>query len=323
MAEEFNEARSQSADRAKTTMSVPEMGKLLGLKKTESYWLLHKNHFEVIKVNGKLRIDIYSFEKWYRNQRTYHKVDGTLPGTDLEQKSYSAEEIGIMLGLSTAYVYELMSANSIEYEIVEFRRRFKKAAFEKWYRSQNRYQKQEDREKDFHMTEATMSMPEMARLLGVPRRTVYYILRQKNNADVFEFVTVAERKRLTKASFERWYASQSRYRIKEITDAETEIIEDPQAEAEEAEEIEDEESETSVYNMDLNKVMEASVRPANVSRNPEYYTADEAAALLGCDRKKLHRLIRKQLFPAVSVMGRYRIRRQEFDAWRKKREEEW
>ncbi|MEF9879562.1 MAG: hypothetical protein RR975_09035 [Clostridia bacterium] len=39
-----------------TTMSVPEMAKLLGLKKTDSYWLVHKKCFETILVNGKMRI---------------------------------------------------------------------------------------------------------------------------------------------------------------------------------------------------------------------------------------------------------------------------
>ena len=31
----------------KTWMTVPEMGKLLGLKKTDRYWLVHKNLFEI------------------------------------------------------------------------------------------------------------------------------------------------------------------------------------------------------------------------------------------------------------------------------------
>ena len=37
----------------KTTMSVREMRQLLGLGKTDSYWLLHKNLFEVILINDK------------------------------------------------------------------------------------------------------------------------------------------------------------------------------------------------------------------------------------------------------------------------------
>lgn len=56
---------------AKTTMSVREMQHLLGLGKTDSYWLLHKNFFEVILINDKMRIVISSFEKWYANQVKY------------------------------------------------------------------------------------------------------------------------------------------------------------------------------------------------------------------------------------------------------------
>ena len=54
--------------RLKNTMSVPEMRRLLGLKKTESYWLVHRNFFETKIIDGKMRVDIESFEKWYANQ---------------------------------------------------------------------------------------------------------------------------------------------------------------------------------------------------------------------------------------------------------------
>ena len=39
----------------KTTMSVREMRQLLGLGKTDSYWLLHKNLFEVILIRSMVR----------------------------------------------------------------------------------------------------------------------------------------------------------------------------------------------------------------------------------------------------------------------------
>ena len=41
----------------KTTMSVREMGKLLGLKKVDSYWLVHKEYFDTILLNGKMRAE--------------------------------------------------------------------------------------------------------------------------------------------------------------------------------------------------------------------------------------------------------------------------
>lgn len=43
-------------------MSVPEMRRLLGLKKTDSYWLVHRNFFQTYIVNGQMRVDIASFE---------------------------------------------------------------------------------------------------------------------------------------------------------------------------------------------------------------------------------------------------------------------
>ena len=51
----------------KNTMSVPEMRRLLGVKKTESYWLVHRNFFETRIIDGIMRVDIASFEKWYAN----------------------------------------------------------------------------------------------------------------------------------------------------------------------------------------------------------------------------------------------------------------
>lgn len=45
-------------EKSKKTMSVPEMRRLLGLKKTDSYWLVHRNFFQTYIVNGQMRVDI-------------------------------------------------------------------------------------------------------------------------------------------------------------------------------------------------------------------------------------------------------------------------
>lgn len=58
---------------SKKTMSVMEMGRLLGLKKTDSYYVANKGWFKIILVGGKRRIMIDSFEEWYRNQSHYKK----------------------------------------------------------------------------------------------------------------------------------------------------------------------------------------------------------------------------------------------------------
>ncbi len=52
---------------------------MLGLGKTESYWLIKKNYFKTILVGNTMRVMIDSFEEWYANQFKYQKVDGTPP----------------------------------------------------------------------------------------------------------------------------------------------------------------------------------------------------------------------------------------------------
>lgn len=42
----------------KKSMSVREMRRLLGLGKTESYWLVKKNYFDTVIIGGKMRVMI-------------------------------------------------------------------------------------------------------------------------------------------------------------------------------------------------------------------------------------------------------------------------
>ena len=60
---------------AKTSMSVMEMGRMLGLGKTESYWLVKKNYFTTIIVGKRMRVMLDSFECWYAGQNHYKKVN--------------------------------------------------------------------------------------------------------------------------------------------------------------------------------------------------------------------------------------------------------
>ena len=105
---------------AKTTMSVREMQHLLGLGKTDSYWLLHKNFFEVILINDKMRIVISSFEKWYANQVKYHKVNGPPPGEELCKRSYSVLEVAEILKVDSDTVYTLVRQGKLKAETVDF-----------------------------------------------------------------------------------------------------------------------------------------------------------------------------------------------------------
>lgn len=77
--------------------------------------------------------------------------------------------------------------------------------------SQTDYRTVEDQELDADIMASTYGLPEMARMLGVHRQTIYYIVANED----FELIKVGRYKRATKESFEKWYQNQTRYQLAE------------------------------------------------------------------------------------------------------------
>lgn len=208
-----NPTNSFSSDRS--WMSVKEMGDLLGIRKTDRYWLVHKNVFETKTIRGKMWVNIESFENWYANQVKYQKTTGEEPGLELKEWSFSPREIATLLEISEDRVYELIKEKGWETVTVDYWLRIKKDSFWKWYQGQNHYRTSEDRQNDEVLENATMTFPEAAAILGLTRKEVYSILRDHRYAHFFEIVEIAGRRRITKASFGRFLNGQDRYRIAE------------------------------------------------------------------------------------------------------------
>ncbi len=267
------------------TMSVIAMGKLLGLKKVESYWLVHKGFFETILVNGKMRVVSESFERWYANQVKYHKVTGEPPGELLRQGSYSAKDIGEMLNISESYAYEVMKAGGVKPIIVDYLQRFPKDAFDQWYAGQSRYRTQEDRIRDSELEEASMSLPDIARLLDVSRNTVYAILKSKSGRDLLEVITVADRKRVMNDSFERWYVRQKEYLKPEDMPANA-----PRTRMSYADSLTKKKVKTT-----------KGIREVHNSDNPDYLTVDEAALIAKTDTARVYKWIKAGRFPVLRI----------------------
>ena len=197
--------------RKRTSMSVLEMGRMLGLGKTESYWLIKKNYFKTILVGNTMRVMIDSFEEWYANQFKYQKVDGTPPGEELKKTTYSMEELGQRLGLKEATAYELVAKGHFEVVDVLGKRRVTKESFERWYASQADYRTVEDQELDADIMASTYGLPEIARMLDTNRQNIYSIAAKGS----FELIRVGRHNRATKESFMKWYQNQTRYQLAE------------------------------------------------------------------------------------------------------------
>ena len=286
----------------RTWMTVPEMGKLLGLKKTDRYWLVHKNVFESKEIAGKIRINIASFEKWYANQIKYHKVTGEEPGKELKSWSYSVKEVADLLGVDEYLVYDLLKKNQMEAVIVDYWKRIPKESFQNWYKSQSRYRTKEDREKDALLENATITMPEMAQLLGTTRSSVYTILDNPKYSHFFEFIVIAEKKRITKESFQKFLEGQDRYKL------------DPSNDYEELAQ----EQNIALANFRRKKLSQTGIRGSN--GNIKYLTFDEASYLAKVSRSMINKWADKGKFTVIKVGSRVRICRDEFEDWMEQRD---
>ena len=110
-----------------------------------------------------------------------------------------------------AQEYQTLKNLLSEDEYVLGKRRVTKESFERWYASQTDYRTVEDQELDADIMASTYGLPEMARMLGVHRQTIYYIVANED----FELIKVGRYKRATKESFEKWYHNQTRYQLAE------------------------------------------------------------------------------------------------------------
>ena len=123
----------------KKYMSVKEMGDLLGIKKTDRYWLIKKGYFNVITLAGKMWVETESFEKWYTSQVKYHKVSGDDGEKVVDKQSYSPKEAANLLGVSEWLIYDLIKSGKLDTVKVDGWMRIPKDGFYAWYGKQDRY----------------------------------------------------------------------------------------------------------------------------------------------------------------------------------------
>ena len=209
-------------DCQRKSFTVSELRKMLGIQKTESYWILKHREIETVRINGRIRILKSSFDKWYANQTKYHIIGGPEPGEELRANSYSPKDLMEILDISEYVAYTLIAKGCFETFTVDYTIRVTKESFDHWYTSQDKYRLAEDRRLELPTITSTYSLPDIRKMLGVHRNTVYYILER--HKDAFEVRTVAGKKRVTISSFDRWYHSQSRYTIKEAAVPELEQV---------------------------------------------------------------------------------------------------
>lgn len=195
--------------REASTMSVPTMRQMLGLKKAASYWLIKKQWFDVLIIHGEMRVVISSFETWYANQTHYRKVNGPPPGEELRKKSYSVKDISNLLGIGLDAVYDLIHREKIPYSVYQYGQwRVDAAVFQFWYNSQCTYHLvTAEHPNELHKANL-MKLTEFGRLLGLERDETYKLVRQLKY--VLEIVSINRQLYVTMSSYQRWRKTEMR-----------------------------------------------------------------------------------------------------------------
>jgi len=261
----------------KKTMSVPEMRKLLGLKKTEGYWLGHREFFKTEIIGGMMRVDIESFEKWYANQVKHKKVDGEEPGRELIKGSYSFQDAANLLGVNNACLYEIWKKEERKTIKVDFVKRIPKEEFENWLSEQTVYKKSDrmptinDMEKDYIRFEET------ARLLNIQEETMLKLIRTGKYKALFEVRVFDNRRWISRKSFRLFLNAQNEYRIT------------------------DNDENTSPDNL--------------IIEIKEYISRNEAAELAGVKASTITKWIQAEVFPCIGAGKVLRIKRTDFLDW--------
>lgn len=223
---------------------------------------------------------------------------------ELKARSFSPREISEMLGICEQGVYELIRRYEIETVVVDYWKRIPKDAFWKWYNSQKHYKTAEDREKEAALLAATVTMPEMARMLGTSRQKVYEILKNPRYQHFFEIIEIGGRRRITRESLEHFLEGQDRYQLAEERVKEIQKVCHDETGASRCDKENTEESGSK-------ETLNSADRP-----EPEYMTLQEAAGLAGISRQALCKYIEQGAIEGVEkYAGRICLPKQEFGKW--------
>lgn len=204
-----------NADEMKRTMSVPEMRKLLGVKKTESYWLVHKNYFKTELINGTMRVDIDSFEKWYANQTKHKKVTGEKPGAQLCAASYSFRDVANMLGEYDGTIYDLWNRKGLPTVTVNYRKRIPREIFDSWYENQNEYHKVDGPATIEEIEEKFILFREAAAMLKMSNEELLTLIRKGKYKDLLEMRMFDNKRWISRRGFQDFLNLYDQYKIRQ------------------------------------------------------------------------------------------------------------
>lgn len=253
--------------------SVKEISRLFSISEEEALKLMNCGLFKTYRVGNEYRASKKSVEE----NRKFVKAVLTYQ----DKKTMSVPDVMRILGLGKTATYRLINQCRFKTYLVLGKMRVDVDSFEDWYAGQFHYEKVNG-ERPGKKYGKTLSPLTVAKVLGIPRSTANDLM----NDGIVEFIWVDGKRRIKRESFDKWYASQSKYtKVKEIERWRDMSIED-------------------------------RVRELNGGTyTKKSYSVEEVQSILGITRQTVYKLIKQGCFQAVMLETGYRIIKTSFDKW--------
>ena len=188
--------------------SIADVQELLSVSEDEARKLVKSGLFKTYRVGNEYRASKKSVEE---NIKT---VNAML--TYQNNKTMTVADMKRILGLGKTAAYRLINQCQFKTYLVFGKMRIDVESFEDWYAGQFHYKKVNG-ERPGKKSEETISPTTMAEVLGIPRSTSNDLM----NDGLVDFIWVNGTRRILKESFDKWYASQDKYKkVKEIWEVE-------------------------------------------------------------------------------------------------------
>ena len=194
----------------KNYMSVKEMGDLLGIKKTDRYWLIKKNLFNVVTVAGKMWVEIGSFEEWYSGQDHYHKVWEVSPEI-VAKKYYSIKDIMELLKIGESTAYAIIVKEKLPAVRLYGAKRILKKDFWRWYDRQSKYKVAEEELPGRARISGYLSLREAARLIDASILKIYELAENPEYLQCLKISRFDNRDYISESGFGEFLKKQKKY----------------------------------------------------------------------------------------------------------------
>lgn len=188
--------------------SIADVQELLFVSEDEARKLVKSGLFKTYRVGNEYRASKKSVEE---NIKT---VNAML--TYQNNRTMTVADMKRILGLGKTAAYRLINQCQFKTYLVFGKMRIDVESFEDWYAGQFHYKKVNG-ERPGKKYEETIAPTTMAEVLGIPRSTSNDLM----NDGLVDFIWVNGTRRILKESFDKWYASQEKYKkVKEIWEVE-------------------------------------------------------------------------------------------------------